>query len=92
MHEINNITGPAKTLPITQQQPGADRQAPKSDYNEPADRVEISDLGAFAAKLKDLPAARVQRVAQIRAEIEAGTYETSDRINGTVDRLLQELS
>jgi hypothetical protein len=32
------------------------------------------------------------RVAVLRAEIVAGTFETPERIAGTVDRLLGELS
>ena len=32
-----------------------------------------------------------QRISEIRAQIAAGTYETDERIDGAVDRLLAEL-
>jgi hypothetical protein len=35
--------------------------------------------------------AREDRIAQIRREIAAGTYETPERLSAAVDRLLQHL-
>ena len=67
-----------------------------------ADKVEISDQAkhtsgaAQVSRLKELmaevPDVRADRIAQVRAEIEAGTYETDERINGAIDRLLDELA
>jgi anti-sigma28 factor (negative regulator of flagellin synthesis) len=38
-----------------------------------------------------LPGVREQRLAQIRAEIEAGTYITPERLEAAVERMLREL-
>jgi hypothetical protein len=38
-----------------------------------------------------MPGIRPDRVARIRVELDAGTFETPERIEGTVDRLLKEL-
>jgi hypothetical protein len=44
------------------------------------------------AKLRQLPDIRVELVARIRAEITAGTYETPERLQGTIERLLEDLA
>ena len=37
-----------------------------------------------------VPEVRVDLVARVRSEIEAGTYETQERIDLTVERLMDE--
>ena len=56
-----------------------------------ADTVEISDSARYLGEIKKLPDIRADKVQQARDLIAAGQYETPARINGTVDRLLQEL-
>ncbi len=56
-----------------------------------ADTVEISDSARYLGELKKLPDIREDKVQNARALIAAGRFETPERINGTVDRLLQEL-
>lgn len=46
----------------------------------------------MVSRMRDIPEIRADRVAQIRAAIEAGTYETPDKIEIAVGRLLDELS
>ncbi len=55
------------------------------------DVVEISTAASLAAKINELPDIRADLVAQVKAQIEAGTYETPERIEATVDRLMDEL-
>jgi negative regulator of flagellin synthesis FlgM len=57
-----------------------------------ADQVEISPLAELVAQARDLPEIRADRVAAIRAQIAAGTYETADKLQVAVDRLLDELA
>ena len=52
------------------------------------DRVEWSQSGRALAGTVDDPSTRVARIESIRSEIAAGTYETPERIAGTVSRLL----
>ena len=56
------------------------------------DVVEISTASILAAKVHELPAVRVDLVARMKAEIAAGTFETEERIEATVDRIMDELS
>jgi len=54
------------------------------------DKVEISGVSHLLASLKanDI---RADKVADIRAQIDAGTYETEDKLDAAADRLLDEL-
>ncbi|MBC8373589.1 MAG: flagellar biosynthesis anti-sigma factor FlgM [Planctomycetes bacterium] len=54
------------------------------------DVVEISTVAKLAAQMHTVPEVRVDLVARVRSEIEAGTYETQERIDLTVDRLMGE--
>ncbi|MBL7219979.1 MAG: flagellar biosynthesis anti-sigma factor FlgM [Phycisphaerae bacterium] len=54
------------------------------------DVVEISTVAKLAAQVHTVPEVRVDLVTRVRSEIEAGTYETQERIDLTVDRLMGE--
>lgn len=56
------------------------------------DRVELSDHARFMERLRSMPAIRAQKVADIKAQIEAGTYETDEKLSTAFDRLLDELN
>ncbi|MBI4586690.1 MAG: flagellar biosynthesis anti-sigma factor FlgM [Planctomycetes bacterium] len=64
---------------------------PEETKLDRVDRVEISDLARFKALLKEVPEVRLDRIEEIRAQIDAGIYETPDRIAITVDKILEEL-
>ncbi|MFP4106071.1 MAG: flagellar biosynthesis anti-sigma factor FlgM [Phycisphaerae bacterium] len=76
------------------QQP-ARRQAAANDAGdgdgEIEDIVEISDVGRLMAKVDELPEVRTDLVNRVKAEIAAGTYETPERLEKTVDGLMADL-
>jgi negative regulator of flagellin synthesis FlgM len=55
------------------------------------DTLELSSAGLYAEQIQDLPEIRSERVAALREQIAAGTYETDDKLNSALDRLLDEL-
>jgi negative regulator of flagellin synthesis FlgM len=57
----------------------------------PRDHVEISPLGQMLDGIDRLPEIRHEKVAEIRRQIEAGTYETPDKLERALDNLLNEL-
>ena len=59
--------------------------------NTPLDQVEISAEADFVSQIHDLPDVRADRVADIRAQIESGVYETNEKIDVAVGRLLDEI-
>lgn len=71
----------------------------KPETNGPSapinDELQISSAAQEAAgmvdKVNQIPDIRQDRVDAIRAQIEAGTYETDDKIQTAVERLLDEI-
>lgn len=55
------------------------------------DQVDISSAAQLMSKLNDIPDIRADRVQSIRQAIANGTYETDDKLDGAVDRLLDEI-
>jgi anti-sigma28 factor (negative regulator of flagellin synthesis) len=55
------------------------------------DELDISSEADFVSQARDLPEIRSERVAAIRAQIQAGTYETADKLDKALDRLLDEI-
>ena len=58
-----------------------------------ADRVEISGAARLlgAGALRNVPEIRTDRVNDIRRQIEAGTYESEEKIRVAVERFLEEI-
>lgn len=61
--------------------------APSSDG---ADRVELSDMARLLAKMRDMPTVRQDRVDHVRSAIDRGLYESDDRLDLAIDKLIQE--
>ena len=78
-------------------QPTVQGTAPKAAPGKPTapqdiqDSVQISEVARLAAKVFELPEVRTELVERVKAEIEAGTFETPERIDATVDRILEDL-
>ena len=56
-----------------------------------SDIVEISTAARLAAMVQELPDIRADLVAKVKAEIAAGTYETAERMDVAIDRLLDDI-
>lgn len=69
----------------------ATQQTEVNSDNAPLDRVDISAEADFVSQVHDLPDVRAERVADIRAEIDAGVYETDEKLDVAVGRLLDEI-
>ena len=55
------------------------------------DRVELSTVKHLMATLKAGGPIRADKVAAIKAQIAAGTYETSAKMDAAIDRLMRDL-
>ena len=64
---------------------------PRVDPDRPGDRVELSDHARYLDTLRRLPSVREDRIQRIRDAIAEGAYETEDKLDEAVDRLLEEL-
>lgn len=55
------------------------------------DELQLSDAGQLVDKVRDLPDIRQDRVDQIKAQIADGTYETEEKLDVALGRLLDEI-
>lgn len=55
------------------------------------DELQLSDAGQLVDKVRDLPDIRQDRVDQIKAQIADGTYETEEKLDIAMGRLLDEI-
>ncbi|NIL96660.1 MAG: flagellar biosynthesis anti-sigma factor FlgM [Planctomycetales bacterium] len=56
------------------------------------DEVSISREADILSRIGELPDVRQERVDQIRAEIANGTYETQEKLDLAIARLLEEIA
>jgi negative regulator of flagellin synthesis FlgM len=90
--EVYGAGGPQGPQPIYPRlatwsvDPGATVQA-----NTPRDQVEISPLGQMLDGISQLPEIRHEKVEAIRREIAEGVYETPEKLELALDRLIDEL-
>lgn len=57
----------------------------------PRDHVEISPLGRMLEGIDRLPEIRHEKVEEIRRQIASGVYETPEKLELALDRLIDEL-
>lgn len=67
---------------------GRSNSAPAVDRGN--DQVELSDSARFLAKVRENPI-REDLVNTVRAQIEAGTYESDDKLDAAIDELVSDL-
>ncbi|MGH7176786.1 MAG: flagellar biosynthesis anti-sigma factor FlgM [Tepidisphaeraceae bacterium] len=95
MNSINSVTGAQQNSAVQKVVQNPIQKEISSD--PPAqvrgnDRVELSGMSQLLQTLKSGGDVRVDKVAQIRAQIDAGSYETDDKLTVAADKLLDELS
>ncbi len=89
IHGPSHVHGPQPINPPHRNSASAAPAAPERAHQ--SDQLDISREADLASRVRDLPDIRAQRVAQIRAQIEAGTYETEHKLDVAVGRLMEEL-
>lgn len=83
VHGAHGISGPH----FTQRTQGS--QA--TPANQAADRVDISPAAQAAAKASEAGGVRQDLVNLIRGQIASGTYDTADKMDIAMDRLLDQM-
>lgn len=90
MTDVNGVHpswAPRPVEPTNSVTPNAPAGAPEGV----SDVVEVSTAAALAAKIQQIPDVRTDLVERVRHEIEGGAYETPERIEGAVGKLLNDL-
>jgi anti-sigma28 factor (negative regulator of flagellin synthesis) len=90
MNPINNVGGSNSLSKIAATPVQKEVAAPASNRPSLADRVELSGAGGILSQLKSNDI-RADKVAAIKSQIDAGTYEDEKKLDVAVDRLLDDL-
>lgn len=92
---ISNVNNLSSSTPIQKvvSNPIQKQVAPDAPAQLPAtDRLELSGASHLLQALKTNTGVRADKVASIKAQIQAGTYEDDAKLDGAVDKLLNDLN
>ncbi len=91
IHGLGQVHGPQQISAPHTQHTAAQVDSPRSDSLH-IDQLDISPQADLVSRVRDLPDIRDDRVADIRQQIAAGTYETGDKLDLALSRLLDEIA
>ncbi len=83
-----NTTSP---INLTAKPQAVERQSVAAQIDT-ADQIEISNEAQMAAQLHETSGIRSERVAEIRDQIATGQYETAEKLEQAVERMLDEIA
>lgn len=84
IHGAQPLNGPHRTQ--------AAGPAQQTDAWMDVDELDISQEADLVSRARDLPDVRADRIAEIKADIAAGVYETDEKLDIALGRLLDEMS
>ena len=79
-HSLGGVHRPQNSPPV------------ESEYAQPVDELDISPHAELMSQIHDIPDVRSHLVDEIRQQIMDGTYETPEKLQGAIDKLLDEFS
>ncbi len=85
VHSAQSISAPHKFGGAQQ------AQAPQARGLSGVDQMDISPEAEMLSQVHNLPEVRQDRVAEIRAQIKNGTYDTDEKLDIALSRLLDEI-
>lgn len=83
-----NVHGPQ---PVNAPHSTRTNSAPSPAAESASDQLQISEAAQLASQLAEIPAIRQDRVNDLRAAIADGTYETDEKLDAALERLLDEI-
>lgn len=90
---MSSVNGVGSSNPINQVTNQPVRKSVPTDpapQTSASDKVELSGMSSIMAALKQNDI-RTDKVTDIKAQIQAGTYEDDNKLDVTADRVLDEL-
>jgi negative regulator of flagellin synthesis FlgM len=88
--EVNGPGPVHHSNPVGHVRPTQQQASPTAKPAGPVDAVEISSAGRMLEKASQSSPVRAERIAQIKAAIDAGTYETPEKLEAALEKLLDE--
>ncbi len=66
-------------------------KASEAGASRSADAVELSEKARMLSKLSQMPDVRWEKVLDIKKQIDAGTYETPEKLESALEKMLAEM-
>lgn len=90
--EVRGLNSVGATAPVSRTAPAtATGPAAPVGPAAPRDEVEISAVSRMLDDASRTQGVREQRLEQIKAAIEAGTYDTPEKLEIALDRMLEQI-
>ena len=90
--EVNGIGPVSGSQPVRKvAQPATPPPTPETRPTSPTDELELSSVNPAASEVDLKSEFQSQRIAQIQQQIADGTYETPEKLDIAVDRMLESL-
>ncbi|QDT89683.1 flagellar biosynthesis anti-sigma factor FlgM [Gimesia algae] len=94
--DVNGTSSISGSLPISKQTGPSNtniKQTPASKpISSPQDELEISSAGRMLDEMTNNSDMRAERLAQIKAAIDDGTYDTDEKLDAALSRMLDQIS
>ena len=81
----------AKSIQPSNQHSKVDQASETENIFQPNDQVDLSPEATWMMQIGEMPQVRSEKVAEIRAQIESGEYETDEKMEVALDRFLDEM-
>ena len=91
MSDINPIARPQQTTLDSLNKPARYSEESQTP-SRGGDRVELSDQARLLSKLKQLPEIREGLVNSVKAQIDAGNYDTEERFDTAINAMIDDLT
>lgn len=90
--EVRGLGSVGASVPISRAQPTTTPAETVAGPSSPQDQVEISEVGRMLEGASRTPGIREQRLAQIKAAIESGTYDTPEKLELALGRMIDKVA
>ena len=89
--DINAIGSVQRTAPVSHPQSQVSQPTQSTRVSSTQDELEISKAARMLGDMQSNSDLRAERLAQIKAAIDDGTYETREKLDVAVDKLLKDI-
>lgn len=91
MNDIAPIGRPNYTSLGNAGRRGTSTSVPATNTQRGSDEVQLSDSARYLSQLRQMPDVRETKVAQIRAAIDDGTYDSDEKVDAILSPLMEDL-
>ena len=85
------VSGVGRVRPDQVSRPDAAQNDTRTRPSRSKDQVEFSNVARYLSELKTGPAPRTELINRVREEIDAGTYDTPEKLEAAIEGVKEDL-